>query len=722
PRSAVEAAESGDLEILRNLQDAEVGLGQADEMGNTPLLAAVRSDNRESIDFLLTQDSVLASLDQATPVERDTPVGQALRRRDFDLADRFLGLGASIDVDEEPGLPFVIKATRQNDGEMLEYLFENDADVDYLGAQSAPALAVAAAKGDLGLMKRFIEAGASVDGRGESGKPLLIETTIDGRDDQFDLLLESGADIEASIDGGKGNRLTSLAFAMDRANPRMFDALLARGADTNVSGTGGGLLLHEAVAARRPDQADKLLSHGADPNQVSTESLSALSIAARNDDLNMVDLLVEKGADATIGHDSGVSPLQIAVDQGNVAVSYQLIAAGSKMDAPGLLTAAYQRRDDPLMHLLLNAGADPESIVPGTGQRVFDAAVNDGATNAVRTLLDAGAGIGDNLWAALLTGQDDLIRLILDAGADPRQPGPDGQDPLAYCLERERYKAARMLLDGGADPDARYDDQDTWLSRAIRLGNDEMATALVEAGATVKEVKMGDGHTLLGWAIANKMQGTALALIAAGVDPDQYERYPATNDFAEKFERSSKFRYHLKVDRRIRPIMMASVQGDHVIAQALADAGADHNAYTPKWLSAAIIASWYKDVRMQQIGLIGHSPKVQPRKLVVDLSSQRATLYEGGTAVYSTRVSTGKRGYRTPPGEYVISDKHRRHTSSIYGSSMPYFQRFSFSAFGTHVGNCPGYPASHGCIRAPYSGAKELFRRMEVGDYAVIVN
>jgi lipoprotein-anchoring transpeptidase ErfK/SrfK len=51
---------------------------------------------------------------------------------------------------------------------------------------------------------------------------------------------------------------------------------------------------------------------------------------------------------------------------------------------------------------------------------------------------------------------------------------------------------------------------------------------------------------------------------------------------------------------------------------------------------------------------------------------------------------------------------------------MPFFQRFSFAAFGLHQGHLPGYPASHGCIRLSYEGARYLFGKLEVGDLAII--
>ena len=98
------------------------------------------------------------------------------------------------------------------------------------------------------------------------------------------------------------------------------------------------------------------------------------------------------------------------------------------------------------------------------------------------------------------------------------------------------------------------------------------------------------------------------------------------------------------------------------------------------------------DLKMQQIALLGKVPKVQPRKVVVDLSDQRVTLYENGVATYSTPCSTGRSGYRTPAGEYVISDQNRHHSSSIYQSSMP-FSNASVSVLSVCTReHCPGIP------------------------------
>ena len=88
--------------------------------------------------------------------------------------------------------------------------------------------------------------------------------------------------------------------------------------------------------------------------------------------------------------------------------------------------------------------------------------------------------------------------------------------------------------------------------------------------------------------------------------------------------------------------------------------------------------------------------------------------------IYSTRVSTGKSGHRTPAGHYVVTNKHKAWNSTIYGSSMPYFLRLSCGSFGLHQGYVPSYPASHGCIRVPAGNAKNMFYIAELGDEVVI--
>lgn len=721
PESAVPFAAEGDLDMLRWIDHAGVGLGGHDEKGTTALLAALRGGHLEIVDFLLGKEEVLASIDRATRPERDTAVGHALRERDFPMADRLRGLGASLDVEVTAGRPFLIEAVESGDRELLSYLLENGADPNFRGAQPHTAAALAAAGRDLKLLRRLARAGADLDVPGVGGNPLLVEATRASDHGLVETLLGAGADVNIRSGLGTDAGLTPIAIAIAKRDGWMERILFDAGADPDTRDRDGSALLYRAVEDGDQDLVHRLLDRGALPDAQGGSGESALACAIRFEDLAMAEMLLGGGASAGFAPEGEPSPLELAVGRGDMAIAELLVGRGARPSGADALAVAYAKRDVPLLSLLLRAGADPEAVFPGTERRIFDEAVAAGATGTVRTLLAAGADIGDNLWAALLTGQDDLVHVILSGGADPRQKGPGGQDPLDYCLTERRYEAARHLLAAGADPDAMHDDNQSWLVKAVREGNAPLAQVLLDHGARPPESgRAPDGHTLIGWAIAHRMDGVAAGLIAAGIDVDAEEKIPASSEFREKFD-STTFRYHLQSDSRVRPVMMAAAQRNRGVLQALMDAGANGRAYTRKYMSAAGIGAWYGDVDIQQIALLGEVPDPQPRKVIINLSSQRVTYYENGKPAYSTRCSTGKPGYRTPTGEYVISDKHRHHTSTIYtGASMPFFQRFSFSAFGIHQGYVPNYPASHGCIRLPYQGASTLFGKLQVGDYVKI--
>lgn len=91
-----------------------------------------------------------------------------------------------------------------------------------------------------------------------------------------------------------------------------------------------------------------------------------------------------------------------------------------------------------------------------------------------------------------------------------------------------------------------------------------------------------------------------------------------------------------------------------------------------------------------------------PRRVVIDKSEQRLRAYDGDRLVFSTRVSTGKEGKRTPNGNFSAQYKDRMHYSSLYDNApMPFSVQFSGNYFLHGYSYVPFSPASHGCIRLP---------------------
>src|SRR5262245_7081860 len=111
----------------------------------------------------------------------------------------------------------------------------------------------------------------------------------------------------------------------------------------------------------------------------------------------------------------------------------------------------------------------------------------------------------------------------------------------------------------------------------------------------------------------------------------------------------------------------------------------------------------------------------EPLTLVVSLKDQKMDVYRGVTLVTTTKVSTGTSSYPTQAGIFSILEKQRYHHSNMYSAApMPWMQRLTRSGTALHGGVVPGYPASHGCIRLPFSFAPKLFEITTGGENVVV--
>ncbi len=112
-----------------------------------------------------------------------------------------------------------------------------------------------------------------------------------------------------------------------------------------------------------------------------------------------------------------------------------------------------------------------------------------------------------------------------------------------------------------------------------------------------------------------------------------------------------------------------------------------------------------------------------PLLLVVSLGRQTVTVYDGLDKIATSPISSGMRGRETPTGIFSILEKNRYHYSNLYGGApMPFMNRVTNSGVAMHAGVVPGYPASHGCIRLPYSFARKLFGITDIGARVIITD
>jgi hypothetical protein len=315
-------------------------------------------------------------------------------------------------------------------------------------------------------------------------------------------------------------------------------------------------------------------------------------------------------------------------------------------------------------------------------------------------------------------GADDLpmMHQLFRFGVDPVLADSGGSGALAVALSRDGEPAARLLRESGTDPD---DGDLSPLERAVRAGTKDKVALLIERGADLN-VLSREGQPMMPLAVALGRADITAALLGAGADVDTPVVSPASEEYIQLVP-GKYARFYLTRDQGLTPLMIAVLRGDLEIVRMLLKRGASLGPTHGQVKYPLGMAADLRNVPMMQV-LLGRDPDeaANARRIVISIRGQQATLYEHGEPTLRTRVSTGRKGYQTPHGEYVITDKRRIWQSTLYDAEMPYFMRLSGSDIGLHAGVVPRGPASHGCIRLPAAAARNLYQRMRPGDPVTI--
>src|SRR5207248_3176501 len=121
------------------------------------------------------------------------------------------------------------------------------------------------------------------------------------------------------------------------------------------------------------------------------------------------------------------------------------------------------------------------------------------------------------------------------------------------------------------------------------------------------------------------------------------------------------------------PLMIAAALGQTELCAQLLRHGA-HRFQTSSWGWIAAQGGHPELAR----ALFSADPAAVRYRIDIGLARQTIVLYKDGRPVIWAKVSTGRPGFATPPGHYLVTDKERLRRSSLYKVPMPYFLRLSF--------------------------------------------
>ena len=620
---------------------------------------------------------------------------------------------------------------------------------------SGRSLAAAVTEGNHTLVAHMLEAGVFTGHRDTAGTTPLAVAVRNRDTASLHMLLNAGADPNARH-RGETSILGAAIAAGDRRTAR---TLIAAGARTDGRMPDGETILAWAIRCGDPEWIEMALLSDTDPRVRDRHGTPLLHLALRSGDERLATRLLALGVDPVAHDDAGISPLQLALDQDRPGLARRLVSAGADPNARGpdgrsMLEAAVARKDLQRVARLLELGADPNHhrATGDAAQGPFASAFASGDSETIALFLSHGARPPGDCW-------DDWLARSIRHGhcgktATLLRHGPAGQHsfalpfhPVEHAVWHRRPALAKLLLDYGFPPgralhiaSTRGDlataslllacgvppdstlvpSKDTPLSIAIRGGHDRLALLLLERGAH-PHLTPPEGQSLFHLAVARSCPETVRHMLAHGADPNAPFTHPVSPSFRNQV-RKGVMRWILKHDKGATPLMLAADSGNIPTARYLIKAGAKTNVRTRSSALWPInFASRRSDVAMMRL-FLGRDPWREERRIEIRLSEQRARLYdETGGEIFETKVSTGRKGYATPTGEYVITNKYRDWTSTLYHASMPYFQRLSCGDFGLHQGNVPGYPASHGCIRVPAGNAAKLFSMTKTGDRVSIL-
>ena len=366
---------------------------------------------------------------------------------------------------------------------------------------------------------------------------------------------------------------TRLAEAAQRRDLDAVRALLGEGVEVDAPQADGATALAWAAHHDNGAMADLLLRAGADPNAANDLGVTPLMLAAENGAAPMVERLLQAGADPNLARPAGGTALMMAARSGSVAVVRGLIAAGADVDA------AAAGGQTALMWAATEAHPRVVTVLAEVG-------VDIGARTAVLTR----PGRTIVREARVLSRFEAVNPASLPRDGDRDPPRPEGGfTPLLYAVLAGDGESVGILLAAGADADDAGPDGVTALMLALTKRHAAIALQLLEAGADPHPAEAG--YTALHLAAATGQPAVAAALLARGADPNARLERPQrlTNAFEIGVFTSPGSGRLTQIGST--PFLVAAKSADAGMMRRLAEAGADPRAATDDGTTALMLAA-----------------------------------------------------------------------------------------------------------------------------------
>ncbi|KAL4931449.1 ankyrin repeat-containing domain protein [Aspergillus undulatus] len=490
--------------------------------GVTPLSLAVRRNQMEVLAVLTKAGASVNTIDNSGRAA----LHRAILDGNSDIVELLLAQkGVDVNISHERWshfTPLIVAATVGSVKGLKMLLSNKNIQVNKTcSAENSTALIHAAKSGPVGPVQVLLDhPGIDINHKDSSGNSALTSASDRGHGGVVEALLRKGADTEVKQEGSNG---TAIMRAIDNGYTSVVQLLMKAGTDLHHKDCFDRGILHSAAVNHRAEIIRILLAYDPtlDVNMQDINGMTTMHDVARAGALEALEVLLEHGGDPSIKDKYGRTPILIAHEAHHMAVLETLRAARARQKAEGRISNGLPQRTETGTLIDDVKRSDTGLSIPGT-LPLWSLVRAKQFTELKERLPDADKDeinttepdMGQSALHWAISERDvQTARLLLDHGADINLQNKYGRSSVHIAVMAGHLESVQMLLEAGANPNLK----DIWDCTPLSMVNNVIGVLLVEYGADIDRDNHYMGHYLR-LAAQSNWEKSVRRLIAAGAD------------------------------------------------------------------------------------------------------------------------------------------------------------------------------------------------------------
>jgi len=438
----------GNIELIGRILDQRAFIDARNRDGDTALHIAVRMNQRENGEFLISRGADIFSLNSSSesPLYIAFTASGGLRE--------WIINPTTIIAKDGLGNNMLHYAAQWNLNNVIPVIIRNGISVEAVNATGETPLFTAIKADSPSTIRTLVENNASLNARDNQGNSILHAAVRWNAVNSAAFLVRLNIDINAHSLNGNTPLHDAVMLGIDEIETLLINSK----ANLEVRNIDGNTPLMEAAKSGFISSVEKLARNGADPATRNIRGDTPLHIAVGMERYDLVNMLLGLGTSIHARNTRNRTPFQISLSISPRMVSVLLtndrIAASDDMGNSALHIALQERVPEDYLRAIISRGAR------------LNAVDNNGKT-PLRLAVDF-----DLLEAA---------KILADTGADPFLAAVDNKTPAEISFSRGE-ECVRAIFSGRAI-NSRDSSENTILHFAARYGTPEAIRLLLELGA-----------------------------------------------------------------------------------------------------------------------------------------------------------------------------------------------------------------------------------------------